>query len=63
VEEVAARRTAAPTQRQADLDSLRAQRASLGDQISYATINVNLSAQPTVARQGFLGALEHGGSR
>ncbi|MCV7411221.1 DUF4349 domain-containing protein [Mycobacterium florentinum] len=48
------------TQRQADLDSLRAQRASLGDQISYATINVNLSAQPTVARQGFLGALEHG---
>lgn len=48
------------TQRQSDLDSLRAQRAALGDQISYATINVGVSAQPTLARQGFLGALEHG---
>ena len=38
------------TQRQAELDSLRAQRAALGDQISYATINVNLSAKPTVTR-------------
>ena len=48
------------TQRQAELDSLRAQRAALGDQISYATINVNLSAKPTVTHGGFLGALERG---
>ena len=48
------------TQRQAELDSLRAQRAALGDQISYATINVSLSAKPTVAHGGFLGALQHG---
>ncbi|KZS61914.1 DUF4349 domain-containing protein [Mycobacterium pseudokansasii] len=48
------------TQRQAELDSLRAQRATLGDQISYATINVNLSAEPTVNRVGFLGALDRG---
>jgi Ca-activated chloride channel family protein len=48
------------TQRQAELDSLRAQRATLGDQISYATINVNLSTKPTVTQGGFLGALEHG---
>jgi len=48
------------TQRQAELDSLRAQRAALGDQISYATINVNLSAKPTVTHGGFVGALQHG---
>ncbi len=48
------------TQRQAELDSLRAQRAALGDQISYATINVNLSTQPTVTHRGFLSALQHG---
>ena len=48
------------TQRQAELDSLRAQRAALGDQISYATINVNLSTKPTVTQGGFLGALERG---
>jgi Ca-activated chloride channel homolog len=48
------------TQRQAELDSLRAQRAALGDQISYATINVNLSVKPTVTQGGFLGALERG---
>ncbi|VBA59691.1 DUF4349 domain-containing protein [Mycobacterium attenuatum] len=48
------------TQRQAELDSLRAQRAALGDQISYATINVSLSVEPTVTRVGFLGALERG---
>jgi hypothetical protein len=48
------------TQRQAELDSLRAQRAALRDQISDATINVNLSAKPTVTRTGFLGALERG---
>jgi Ca-activated chloride channel homolog len=48
------------TQRQAELDSLRAQRATLGDQISYATINVNLSTKPTVTQPGFLSALRHG---
>ena len=49
------------TQRQAELDSLRAQRAALGDQISYATINVNLSAKPTVTNiGGFVGALQRG---
>jgi len=36
------------TQRQAELDLLRAQRTALGDQMSYATINVTLSAEPTV---------------
>jgi Ca-activated chloride channel family protein len=50
------------TQRQADLDSLRAQRTVLGDEISYATINVTVSAKPpaTVTHGGFLGALQHG---
>lgn len=49
------------TQRQAELDSLRAQRATLGDQISYATINVSLSTKPTAVPQpGFLNALQHG---
>jgi hypothetical protein len=48
------------TQRQAELDSLRAQRATLGDQISYATINVSLSTKPTVTQPGFLSALRHG---
>ncbi|OBI91839.1 DUF4349 domain-containing protein [Mycobacterium sp. 1245805.9] len=49
------------TQRQAELDSLRAQRATLGDQISYATINVSLSTKPAAVPQpGFLNALQHG---
>ncbi len=48
------------TQRQSELDSLRAQRAALGDEVAYATINVNLSAVPTVTHGGFRGALEHG---
>ena len=48
------------TQRQAELDSLRAQRTTLHDEISYATVNVNLSAEPTVTHHGFLGALVHG---
>lgn len=49
------------TQRQAELDSLRAQRATLGDEIAYATINVNISTTPTVPpRTGFGGALQHG---
>jgi hypothetical protein len=49
------------TQRQAELDSMRAQRATLGDQISYATINVSLSTKPAAVPQpGFLNALRHG---
>lgn len=48
------------TQRQSELDSLRAQRTALHDEVSYATVNVNLSAEATVTRHGFLGALEHG---
>jgi hypothetical protein len=48
------------TQRQAELDSLRAQRAALGDQVAYATINVHLSSEPPVTHVGFLGALERG---
>ncbi|HTQ16156.1 DUF4349 domain-containing protein [Mycobacterium sp.] len=48
------------TQRQAELDSLKARRDTLRDEISYATINVNLSAVPTVTSHGFPGAFEHG---
>lgn len=48
------------TQRQAELDSLRAQRATLGDEVAYATINVSLSVKPMVHREGFLGALARG---
>jgi hypothetical protein len=48
------------TQRQAELDSLQAQRATLGDQISYATITVDLSTEPSVSRVGFIGAVEQG---
>lgn len=48
------------TQRQAELDSLRAQRAALGDQVAYATINVHIAAKPMVTHGGFLGALEQG---
>lgn len=48
------------TDRQAELDSLKAQRAQLGDEIAYATISVSLSAEPTVERGGFAGALASG---
>lgn len=48
------------TQRQAELDSLKAQRTALHDDVAYATITVNLSAEPTVDRAGFLGSLERG---
>ncbi|WP_155771543.1 DUF4349 domain-containing protein, partial [Mycobacterium asiaticum] len=48
------------TQRQAELDSLKAQRSTLGDEISYATINVNISAESKETPQGFSGALERG---
>jgi hypothetical protein len=53
------------SQRQADLDSLRAQRAALGEQISYSTITVDLVAGQTGGPapekyQGFLGQMERG---
>jgi len=48
------------TERQAELDSLRAQRTALHDEITYSTINVNLSVKPTVTRVGFLGSVERG---
>lgn len=53
------------SQRQADLDSLRAQRAALGEQISYSTITVELVAGQTGGPapeqyQGFLGQMERG---
>ena len=48
------------TQRQAELDSLRAQRATLGDQVADATINVSLSSKPTVTHRGFVSALQRG---
>lgn len=53
------------SQRQADLDSLRAQRAALGEQISYSTVTVDLIAPiaggpaPEEYR-GFLGQMERG---
>lgn len=53
------------SQRQADLDSLRAQRAALGEQIAYSTITVDLVAPvaggPSPERyQGFIGQMERG---
>jgi hypothetical protein len=48
------------TERQAELDSLRAQRTALHDEIAYSTINVNLSVKPTVTRVGFFGSVERG---
>ena len=53
------------SQRQADLDSLRAQREALGDQIEYSTINVTFVAQtiggPAPKEyQGFMGQVERG---
>ena len=49
------------TQRQADLDALRAQRATLGDQIAYSTITVDLATEPEViAEGGFFGAVKDG---
>ena len=53
------------SQRQADLDSLRAQREALGDQIAYSTVNVTFSAQsiggPAPNQyQGFFGQVHRG---
>ena len=48
------------TQRQAELDSLKAQRSTLHDEIDYATITLNISKHSTVAQPGFLGELARG---
>lgn len=53
------------SQRQADLDSLRAQRAALGAQIDYSTLNVEINAErvggPAPERyHGFFGQVERG---
>lgn len=51
-------------QRQADLDSLRAQRTALGEQIDYSTINLEVYATqvggPTKQYRGFFGQVERG---
>jgi len=46
--------------RQADLDSLRAQRTQLGDQISYATLSVSLAAEFESPAPGFITSVRHG---
>lgn len=53
------------SERQAELDSLRAQREALGDRIAYSTVNVTFVAQtiggPAPNRyQGFFGQVERG---
>lgn len=53
------------SQRQADLDSLRAQRAALGAQIDYSTLNVEIRAEriggPAPEQyRGFFGQVERG---
>lgn len=46
--------------RQADLDSLRAQRTQLGDQISYATLTVSLASEFESTSPGFVASVRHG---
>jgi hypothetical protein len=53
------------SQRQAELDSLRAQRQALGEQIDYSTVSVSFTAEqiggPAPAQyQGFFGQVERG---
>ncbi|ULP48749.1 MULTISPECIES: DUF4349 domain-containing protein [Mycolicibacter] len=48
------------TSRQADLDSLRAQRTQLGDQISYATLTVSLASEFESTSPGFVASVRHG---
>ncbi|MEE6165521.1 DUF4349 domain-containing protein [Mycolicibacterium sp. 120322] len=52
------------SQRQADLDSLRAQRAHLGEQIAFSTLNLDVYAEnlggPTKQYRGFFGQVERG---
>nr|WP_232786710.1 DUF4349 domain-containing protein [Mycolicibacterium aurum] len=53
------------SERQAELDSLRAQREALGDQISYSTVNVSFYAEQVGGPapkeyEGFFGQVERG---
>lgn len=48
------------TSRQADLDSLRAQRAQLGDQISYATLTVSVASEFEKPSAGFVASVRRG---
>ena len=52
------------SQRQADLDSLRAQRAQLGEQIAYSTVDLSIDAEriggPTPQYRGFWGQVQRG---
>jgi len=53
------------SERQAELDSLRAQREALGDRIDYSTVNVTFVAETVGGPapkdyQGFLGQIERG---
>ncbi|KLO31381.1 hypothetical protein ABW16_00455 [Mycolicibacter heraklionensis] len=48
------------TSRQADLDSLRAQRTQLGDQINYATLTVSLASEFESTAPGFVTSVRHG---
>src|SRR5690242_11903748 len=52
------------SQRQADLDSLRAQRTHLGEQIAFSTVNLDVYAEnfggPTKQYHGFPGQVERG---
>ncbi|MBU9765696.1 DUF4349 domain-containing protein [Mycobacterium sp. TNTM28] len=52
------------SQRQADLDSLRAQRTQLGEQIAYSTVNLDVTAEqiggPAPQYRGFWGQVERG---
>ncbi|WP_375372743.1 MULTISPECIES: DUF4349 domain-containing protein [unclassified Mycolicibacterium] len=52
------------SQRQADLDSLRAQRTQLGEQIAYSTVNLDITAEqiggPAPQYRGFWGQVERG---
>lgn len=46
--------------RQADLDSLRAQRTQLGDRIDYATITVAVSSESGPSAPGFVASVRRG---
>ncbi len=48
------------TSRQADLDSLRAQRAQLGEQTSYATLTISLASEFEAPSAGFVASVRHG---
>jgi hypothetical protein len=53
------------SERQAELESLQAQRTALSDQVAMSTLTVSLDSQPAppvVAQDGFLGGLERGWS-